>query len=197
MLYTVAIGTRKDIAHKGQVIKSSASIHEFESSNLQYISKHTIPVPRVHEIQWDENGTAQASSMDYMPGKRLDKAWLSMTDQQKVTLTHELHGYIQQLRNLKGDYIGAADRGKAVIGKYVFHLDAPFDNERQFNQFLFSRILNTVPDALRYFATSSFREDYEIVFTHGDLVPRNIISRRFWIGRMLAGTLNTVRESVQ
>lgn len=101
--------------------------------------------------------------MDYMPGKRLDKAWLSMTDQQKVTLTHELHGYIQQLRNLKGDYIGAADRRKAVIGKYVFHLDAPFDNERQFNQFPFSRILNTVPDALRYFATSSFREDYEIV----------------------------------
>lgn len=76
---------------------------------------------------------------------------------------------------MKGDYIGAADRGKAVIGKYVLHLDGPFDNERQFNQFLFSRILNIVPDVLHYFATSSFGEDHEIVFTHGDLASRNIL----------------------
>ncbi|ODM23959.1 hypothetical protein SI65_01549 [Aspergillus cristatus] len=134
----------------------------------------TIPVPRVHEIKRDENG-AQVISMDYMPGTRLDKAWPSMTGQQKTTLAQELHDYIQQLRDLEADYIGAAERGKPIIGKYVFHLDGPFDNERQFHQFLFSRSLDTVPDRLRYFATSSFKEDHEIVFTHGDLAPRNIL----------------------
>ncbi|EYE94468.1 uncharacterized protein EURHEDRAFT_539057 [Aspergillus ruber CBS 135680] len=47
--------------------------------------------------------------------------------------------------------------------------------DRQFNQFLLPTIFNTAPDSLCYFATSSFKEDHEMVFAHSYLAPRNIL----------------------
>lgn len=45
--------------------------------------------------------------MGYMPGKRLDEAWDTLDPHQKLTFDEELHSYMNQLRELKGDYIGA------------------------------------------------------------------------------------------
>ncbi|KKK15620.1 hypothetical protein ARAM_006875 [Aspergillus rambellii] len=43
--------------------------------------------------------------MDYTPGKQLDEAWDSPNPVQKLTVAKELHGYVSQLRNLKGETI--------------------------------------------------------------------------------------------
>ncbi|KAJ5469290.1 hypothetical protein N7539_008908 [Penicillium diatomitis] len=42
--------------------------------------------------------------MDYnVPGKRLDEAWNLLDAEQKLSMADELHSYLEQLRDLKGD----------------------------------------------------------------------------------------------
>lgn len=171
-----SLGSRKITVQNGRATKSGSSLREHEAENQQYIAENTtIPVPQVYEVERDEDGKVQSFVMDYVQGQPLDEAWSSLTEEQKTSIAQQLHGYMLQLRQLKGDYIGAVNRGKVVIGEYVFHEGGPFDTERSFNEFLFSRIIDIVPDVLRYHATSTFKSDHEIVFTHGDLAPRNIL----------------------
>lgn len=98
-----------------------------------------------------------------------------MTHDQKTAVAEELHGYVMQIRNLKGTYIGGHGRGTAWIGNHIPKQGGPFATEKLFNEFIFSQIIDTVPEVLHYYAKNSFRDDHEIVFTHGDLAPRNII----------------------
>ncbi|KAJ5290529.1 uncharacterized protein N7443_010782 [Penicillium atrosanguineum] len=104
--------------------------------------------------------------MHYMPGKRLDE---------KLSIASELHSYINQLRDLKGDYIGAIDRGKAVIGQIASIEGGPFDSEQQFNDFILGDIVKSAPDILRNHAKFALMDDHEIVFTHADFSPRNTL----------------------
>ncbi|KAE8154390.1 kinase-like domain-containing protein [Aspergillus avenaceus] len=174
VLHSLAL--RSVTVHGEQVIKSGPDLYGHEASNLKYIAANTtIPVPRVHKVEQGGDGKTKKIYMDYMPGKPLNKAWPEMTEDQKQSVASDLRNYVEQLRNLKGTYIGAANRGQAVIGKFVAHGGGPFDNESQFNQFLFSRILPKVPDTFRYHATKTFKTNHEIVFTHSDLAPRNIL----------------------
>lgn len=71
-------------------------------------------MPKAHDIRL-EDGKVVALVRDYMPGKRLDKVWDSLDSSQKLSIADQLHSYINQLRELKGDYIGAVGRGKAIV----------------------------------------------------------------------------------
>lgn len=113
--------------------------------------------------------------MDYIPGRRLDHAWNDMSPDQKGSVANELHSYVSQLRNLKGDYIGAVDHGKAIIGNRFPTEGGPFESEKLFNEFILSDIVEKAPPLLKHYAKYALRDDHEVVFTHGDLAPRNII----------------------
>ena len=76
---------------------------------------------------------------------------------------------------MKGDYIGAIGRGKVVIGQIASIEDGPFDSEKQFNEFILGDIVKSAPDLLRHYAKFALMEDHEIVFTHADFAPRNIL----------------------
>jgi hypothetical protein len=60
-----------------------------------------------------EDDQVVATIMDYVPGKRLEEAWDTLDSNQKLAIADQFHLYINQLRDLKGDYI----RGKAIIGR--------------------------------------------------------------------------------
>ncbi|KAJ5221445.1 Aminoglycoside phosphotransferase [Penicillium citrinum] len=108
---------------------------------------------------------AVAITMDYMHGKGLDE----------ISITNELHFYINQLRGLKGDYVGAVDRGKAIIGRRISMEGGPFDTEQQFNESNWGDLVQSAPDLLRHYAKYALTDDHEIVFTHADISPRNIL----------------------
>ncbi|KKK20035.1 hypothetical protein P175DRAFT_0144665 [Aspergillus ochraceoroseus IBT 24754] len=94
------------------VIKSG-DLRSHEAQTLRFIANNTtIPVPKVHDVRW-EDGRVMSITMDYMPGKRLDEAWDTLDSDQKLSIADELHSYVAQLRRLKGEYIGAIDRGKS------------------------------------------------------------------------------------
>ncbi|KAJ5093216.1 hypothetical protein N7456_009077 [Penicillium angulare] len=156
------------------VVKSGGNLRTHEGPTLRFIKENTtIPVPDVHDIRW-KDGKVVELVMDYMPGKPLDQAWQSLTHDQKVSICNQLHFYIAQLRNLKGKYIGAVDNSKAIIGKRIPKEGGPFDSEKQFNEFILGHMIK-IPDLLRHYTSFSVTEGHDIVFTHSDLAPRNIL----------------------
>ncbi|KAL2816967.1 kinase-like domain-containing protein [Aspergillus granulosus] len=157
------------------LVVKSGNLRPHEAQTLRFIATNTtIPVPKVHDVRW-ENDQVAAIVMEYMPGKRLDEAWDTLDSTQKLSIVDELHSYINQLRNLKGDYIGAIDRGKAIIGQLASIEGGPFDSEQQFNEFILGDIVKSAPDLLRHYAKFTLMDNHEIVFTHADFAPRNIL----------------------
>lgn len=153
----------------------SGDLRAHEAQTLQFIAANTtIPVPKVHHIHY-KNGKVVAIIMDYIPGKRLDEAWDSLDSHQKLSIANELRSYMNQLRTLKGDYIGAIDHGKAIIGQIASIEGGPFDSEQQFNEFILGDIVKSAPDILRHYAKYALMENHDIVFTHSDFSPRNIL----------------------
>jgi len=75
----------------------------------------------------------------------------------------------------KGQYIGALGDGKAIHTRITMIEGGPFDTEEQFNEFLLPNTFG--PQFFHDIASRSLRTDHEIVFTHGNFHPRNIIVR--------------------
>ncbi|KAJ5481190.1 hypothetical protein N7475_000002 [Penicillium sp. IBT 31633x] len=106
----------------------------------------------------------------------LDEAWDTLDSDQKLSIASELHSYINQLRHPSSGYIGAIDRGKAVIIGQIASIEGgPFDSEQQFNEFILGDIVKSAPDILRHYAKFALMDDHEIVFTHADFFTRNIL----------------------
>lgn len=130
---------------------------------MRYISENTtIPIPQVHETQIHDGGV-KSILMDYIEGQTLQDAWSSMIPPQKMSVAQELHGYVQQLRGLKHEYPGPFNH-KNIYPRRPVYLD----------EYLFSRLTTSVPDLARNY-TGNKRSEDNIVFTHGDLAPRNIL----------------------
>ncbi|KAJ5343191.1 hypothetical protein MYU51_002479 [Penicillium brevicompactum] len=170
-----SLGNRTVVRVGNNLVVKSGRIRPHEASTLRFIAAKTkIPVPKVHDVHWEDDKIV-AIVMDYMPGQRLDDAWETLNPDQKLSIASELKGYMDQLRELKGDYIGAIDRGKAVIGQIASIEGGPFDSEQQFNEFILGDIVKSAPDILRHYAKFALMENHEIVFTHADFAPRNIL----------------------
>ncbi|KAL6871292.1 kinase-like protein [Trichoderma novae-zelandiae] len=158
------------------VRKRGYNLRPCEAETLTFIAeKTTIPVPKVQDTDW-QDGRLSCIVMDFVPGKPLDKIWGVLTHEQKLSIAKELNGFVAQLRGLEGgDYIGALNRGKALMGKRSPIECGPFDNEREWNRFILEDLVSTAPKMMRHLARFCLSHKHRIVFTHGDLAPRNIL----------------------
>jgi hypothetical protein len=142
--------------------RESGNLRSHEAQTLRFIATNTtIPVPKVYDIHW-EDGKFVTIVIDYMRGKRLDEAWDTLDSDQKLSIASELHAYINQLRDLKGGYIGAIVRGKAVIRQIASIKGGPFDSEQQFNEFILGDIGKSALDILRHYTKFALMDDHEI-----------------------------------
>ncbi|KAJ9316053.1 hypothetical protein DTO271D3_3629 [Paecilomyces variotii] len=166
---------RKVVRVSEDRVVKSGPLFAHEADNLKFVAANTnIPVPKVHDVQW-EDGKVKAITMDYMPGKRLDQAWDGMNSDQKLSVAQELRDYVSQIRAFKGDYIGGANHGKAIIGNRAFVDGGPFESEKLFNDFILADVIPQIPQLLKDYAKDAVKDGHNIVFTHGDLAPRNIL----------------------
>ncbi|CRG82844.1 hypothetical protein PISL3812_00190 [Talaromyces islandicus] len=76
---------------------------------------------------------------------------------------------------IPGDHIGAVERGKAIIGRIASIEGDKFDSEQEVNEFILGDIVKAAPDILRHYAKFVFMDNHDIVFTHSDFTPRNIL----------------------
>ncbi|KAE8357238.1 hypothetical protein BDV27DRAFT_164697 [Aspergillus caelatus] len=162
-----------------------------KSTNIHYEND------KVFEVKYDENGGSTKILyendkvvqiiMDFVPGDTLDKVWEGLDDGQKEVLAEDLKKYVSELRELKGKRIEALNGGptRLITGYQTVQEEWPFESGERFSQFqkiqsIDTRMHASQDDYSSHTDDSSQNEDAqqekdEIVFTHGDLVPRNIL----------------------
>ncbi|KOC12902.1 hypothetical protein AFLA70_9g006600 [Aspergillus flavus AF70] len=138
-------------------------------------------------------------TMDFVEGDTLEKVWKDFTYGQKEVLAGDLKRYVSELRKLKGEKIATLNDGKVRVlsSSPDVQEGGPFESREEFNQFLKligvdtmlhasqDDNLDTMPhasldDNSSSGGYSSKEEDApqgceEFVFSHGDILPRNIL----------------------
>jgi aminoglycoside phosphotransferase (APT) family kinase protein len=139
---------------------------------MRYIAANTtIPVPHVYDIGVHSNGL-KSIVMDHINGLTLHDAWSNMIPSQKILVAEQIRGYILQLRELKPHSESTSLRSRNQ-GIYSLNYFPNPEHQTQLNEQLFARMTPLVPDILQPYAPPN-RKD-KLVFTHGDLAPRNIV----------------------
>ncbi|KAL6299845.1 kinase-like domain-containing protein, partial [Sparassis latifolia] len=162
------------------VVKYGQHISLPEVAAILYVSAYTsIPVPQIHGAY--EYKSELFLFMEFIPGRTLKDALPDMTAASKDALTEQLRVHMNSLRSLRGTYIGGL--GCTPCFDHIFADEppsdyGPFPNVAAFHETL-AKAINRygVPEG---FPTSRskcrlFKDDYRIVFSHGDFASRNIM----------------------
>ncbi|KAF2171802.1 hypothetical protein M409DRAFT_18035 [Zasmidium cellare ATCC 36951] len=138
-----------------------------------------IPVPKIYNCYLVEDTQKWCILMEYAEGDVLQDVWEDIPNEWKQSIISQLKGYMEELRNIKGDFIGAVD-GTQCEDQFFHQQDdeyGPFDTEAAFH--------DALADVLRASDQNAFVEmvvgfiksmpPHNIVLTHSDFAPRNII----------------------
>ncbi|KAG8696931.1 hypothetical protein FRC08_006836 [Ceratobasidium sp. 394] len=156
------------------IVKRGREELQAEAINLHMIRTMTsIPVPAVKQVVIDSKTTYLV--MDYIRGSTLEMCWSTLGFFAKLHVVWTLRGYVSQLRRLQRSVPGPIDGGRCE--GYLFPLigAGPFtsydDLTAWYNHKLdvCQRMGRAPPNAPR------FDNSWPLVFTHGDISPRNVI----------------------
>ncbi|KAK5658582.1 hypothetical protein OQA88_1975 [Cercophora sp. LCS_1] len=118
--------------------------------------------------------------MDYIEGQPLSKIWLELSAHQKQVIAKQLREILLVMRALPapGSYVGDCAGNHVYDARSYFSNTGPACRDEQgFNDFLLSGLFRKIPLPVRAAFAGCLRSDHRIVFTHGDLAPRNIMAR--------------------
>ncbi|KAL8410433.1 hypothetical protein RB596_000206 [Gaeumannomyces avenae] len=168
-----------------KVAPAEYMMNEFRT--LLYLEQHlpAFPAPKLHGTV--RFGTTHVLFTTFVPGLDLEKAWPQLDDAQKRSLSGQLDALLTTLRRSlphpPGTPLGGVGgpggapgggckdyrRGPRLSSEPIFTIE-------QFEDFIFSGVRCATPiyvDFLRGLKSSS--TPAEIVFTHGDVRPANIM----------------------
>ncbi|KAL0950466.1 hypothetical protein HGRIS_010413 [Hohenbuehelia grisea] len=159
------------------MMKGGPFVRHVEAQTMAFVLAHTsIPVPRPHKTLVDTEGTVYII-MDYIDAPELSLSWKGLTKDQQTSLMRQLGGYLDELRGITPPAqtrLGALDSGPLQdprMGPF-----GPFDTCLEFANNYGYTILTKVEDPSVQNCLTRFKErEHEIVFSHGDLAPRNIL----------------------
>lgn len=163
------------------VVKTGRVVRMAEAETMRFVSANTtIPVPKVHNAYVDDSSGYVAIVMDFVQGENLDKAWDRLDSDQRESVVQQLRGYMAQLRQFRGEFIGSID--KTWCNDQYFYDDpsgyGPFETEAAFNLGMVRAMKNDRPwpsvDLTCDMWTNTM-VGHDIILTHGDLDPRNIL----------------------
>ncbi len=165
------------------IVKSGQSVRMSEAETMKFVRDRTsIPVPQVYNAYTDEQSGHVRIVMEFIEGDNLDTVWDTYTDVEKESIISQLHGYMDELRQIKGSYVGSVDG--SWCNDHYFDNDrggyGPFANEAKFNRGIAKALKKSKPYDWVEFHCEIFEEvmaDHEIVMTHNDFDPRNILVR--------------------
>ncbi|KAF2125864.1 phosphotransferase enzyme family protein [Dothidotthia symphoricarpi CBS 119687] len=176
------------------VVKYGTHASLIEAKNMLYIAERTsIPVPKLFaayaygplDRDVGDYGSVYDTYifMEFIEGEDLGKAWGGCTDAEKQVIATDLKKYMTELRALPAPgYIGSVHGGPVtdVILEWSTSCKGPFKSEEDFN----ATIAETyIANSKRQTGIGPFirgminAHKHDIVFTHGDLRPANIIVR--------------------
>lgn len=162
----------------GKAKKSGRQIDLGEADALRIAENHGVPVPHVYKVETDPDGLRHIW-MDYIPGNTLGKIWDSLSEDEKKDIAKQLRAILEHMRSIPPPeaHIGSCEgRGVIDMRRYATEECPPCRDEKEFNDFLLSGILDGLPN-MRSGLTQRLRTDHRVVFTHGDFRPSNIMVR--------------------
>ena len=163
------------------VIKTGDKARMSEAAAMRLLSEKTsLPVPKVHDAYVQEDGCG-VMVMEYIEGITLDQAWPSYDQAQRSSILYQLRDYMNELRSITANVISSID-GEACIDQF-FATDniryGPYSDENAFNEGLVYALRQRGDHAWFRMVASLIRStrSNDIVFTHNDLTPSNILVR--------------------
>ncbi|KAH7019915.1 kinase-like domain-containing protein [Ilyonectria destructans] len=163
------------------IMKTGDIVRMAEAEVMKFVHANTsIPVPEVHSAYRDEASGHVVILMDFMEGENLDKAWPGFTEAERESVVSQLLGYMAQLRSFKGTFIGSID-GTACNDQYFCEEPegyGPYQSEEEFNQGVVAAMKKDRPYTFvdwKCDVWTNVLKGHEIVLTHNDLDPRNIL----------------------
>ncbi|KAK3392828.1 hypothetical protein B0H63DRAFT_530331 [Podospora didyma] len=164
------------------IVKSGQSDHLAEAETMKFIAaRTTIPVPKMYDTYTDEGESGLVCIvMEFIPGENLSVAWDAYSDAEKESVIQQLRGYVGQLREIKGDFIGSVDG--SWCNDHYFDNDRggyePFVYEVELNQGIVKALKTMQPYDWVNFTCDIIPEVMTgrgAVMTHSDFDPRNIL----------------------
>ncbi|KAK3307471.1 kinase-like domain-containing protein [Chaetomium strumarium] len=157
------------IPELGLLVKYGTQVVRAEVEAQRYVYKHLqgrVPVPEV--MGWAEDSGQGFIYMALVNAPTLAERWDGFTDPVRQTICRELRSMVQAWRGLRQDpsdvYIGAV--GKLPLNDYLV---------TDYNKLNGPWLGGDAVQAFQAACSIEIEEQLPIVFTHGDLVPCNIL----------------------
>ncbi|GAB7354340.1 hypothetical protein MBLNU459_g4851t1 [Dothideomycetes sp. NU459] len=168
-------------------VKFGGTTSATEAASLEYLSQQTnIPVPKIYASFADPETGVYFIVMQYLEGITLEDASPSLSTQDKFDVISQIRDILLDLRSLKSPgYLGSVDRRPYEDG--VFYspetsppISGPFSSEDEFYAAIARRFEKSEPETfVRLIRNLSEKMPrHKIVFTHGDLQPKNIMLQK-------------------
>ncbi|KAE8352201.1 kinase-like domain-containing protein [Aspergillus coremiiformis] len=186
-------------ADTNMLVKFGHGVRLAEAEALHLVStRTTIPVPQLLSA-YILDGTGYII-MSYEHGTPFEKYWDGASQSEQQRLLAQLADYVQQMREIKGDFIGGLDRSpcrdgvfEGGYGDYTKYSYGPYESEETFNEGMVQALRDRLPSKLlesendpesmfwtrEYILYQTVRalKGHTIVFTHGDLHGGNTLVR--------------------
>ncbi|OJJ03199.1 hypothetical protein ASPVEDRAFT_134045 [Aspergillus versicolor CBS 583.65] len=151
-----------------------------EAETLRFIrAKTSIPVPEVYDAYIDESIDRGVIVMEYIEGDVLRDVWDDMADDEQEGVISQLRGHMEELRGIKGDFIGSIDRTACEDPIFTSELGmfGPYANENEFLEGVVRAMENALGGPWVRQTAGFLRAlpRHQIVMTHADLTPRNLL----------------------
>jgi len=197
-LFNGRLGARLVRPDDRTLVKFGKGLSMAEAEAMHLVQERTtIPAPRL-ENAYSIDGICYII-MTYEEGEPFVSYWEKASTENHDKAIQQLKGYVEQLRSIKSHFIGGVDGSPCRDGMFATAWGSeqpsygPFDSEASFNEGIVQALENRLPPDLRgnkdvesklynmeYINRQRVRalKGHEIVFTHGDLHPSNMLVRK-------------------
>ncbi|KAI2626698.1 phosphotransferase enzyme family protein [Hypoxylon sp. NC1633] len=172
------------LADKKTIVKSGSATRVAEAEAMKLVRERTtIPVPEVYNVHQDKETGHVQIVMEFIEGDRLDQVWDNYTEEERKTITTQLRNYFDELRQIKGSFIGSVDGSACEDPHFEDYpgISGPYTDEAAFNRGLVKAwSMDHEEDSYTQILCQILEKtmkDHGVVMTHNDLDPRNIIVR--------------------
>ncbi|KAJ5622458.1 kinase-like domain-containing protein [Penicillium herquei] len=193
------MGARIVFADSDTLVKYGHGVRLAEAEALHLAATHTtIAAPKLLSA-YILDGVGYIV-MSYELGEPLQDYWDRASNDERNKVLENLRCYVNQMRNISGDFIGGLDKSpcrdgifEAGYGDYNQYSYGPYPSEESFNEGIIQALRDRIrPQVLEregdiesgffnseYILYQTVRglKNHKIVFTHGDLHPGNILVR--------------------
>lgn len=165
------------------VIKTGDATRLAEALTMKVVrDKTTIPVPKIYNAYVDEQNGHGTIIMDYVEGEELRHVWDALAPEERSSIVDQLRGYMDQLRSIRGSFIGSIDNTYCEDQLFTDDLGAygPYKDEQSFREGIIKALRSSQESPFTEIVAEFIRAlpQHRIVLTHSDFTPRNILVRQ-------------------